>query len=142
MSSDWRLFTKSESGVRLHRDFRDNLIIDRYHPDLAKMTAWKRKRLASQNSEDALTWNVFRSLVQIDPGFWWPLLHAKAFPDAPAAATPETVTTRLWLKVPPPPSVARDKEGDSEIDIAIETEALSVVYRGEIQERHLHRDYA
>jgi hypothetical protein len=114
--------TKTKSGVRLYDDFRDNLIIDRYHPELLKMTDWKRKRLASENSEDALTWNVFRSLAQIDPAFWWPLLHNKAFPDVAPTSPPHSVTTRLWIRVPPPPGLSRELEGKSEIDIAIETD--------------------
>jgi predicted RNase H-like nuclease len=114
-------FTKSKSGVRLYDDFRDNLIIDRYHPNLASMRGSKRDRLRSENSEDALTWNVFRSLVQIDPAFWWPRLHAKAFPNTPPPPTPHTVTTRLWIKVSTPPAL-RTAEGVSEIDITIETE--------------------
>jgi hypothetical protein len=67
--------SQSKSGVRLYDDCRDNLIIDRYHPDLAPMRGSKRDKLRSENSEDALTWNVFRSLSQIDPGFWLPRLR-------------------------------------------------------------------
>ena len=54
--------SQSKSGVRLYDDCRENLIIDRYHPDLATMRGSKRDKLRSENSEDALTWNVFRSL--------------------------------------------------------------------------------
>jgi hypothetical protein len=116
--------TWSKSGVRLYDDFRDNLIIDRYHPDLATMRGSKRDKLRSENSEDALTWNVFRSLTQIDPGFWLPLLRQKAFPDAQPLFRPQLVTTHLWMNVNPPPALRlhqRD-EGVSEIDVVIETE--------------------
>jgi hypothetical protein len=41
-------------------DFRDNLIIDRHDPIFASMRASKIKHLRSENSEDAVTWNVFR----------------------------------------------------------------------------------
>jgi hypothetical protein len=116
--------TKSKSGVRLYDDFRDNLIIDRYHPDLAAMRGAKREMLRSENSEDALTWNVFRSLAQIDPSFWLPLLRAKAFPKSAPAAVPQIVTTHLWMQVQPPASLRlhQKDEDASEIDIVIETE--------------------
>ena len=116
--------TLSKSGVRRYDDFRANLIIDRYHPDLATMRGSKRDMLRSENSEDALTWNVFRSLTQVDPSFWLPLLRAKAFPDAEPVSIPQIVTTHLWKEVYPPPSLRlhqRD-EDPSEIDVIIETE--------------------
>ena len=119
--------SKSKSGVRLYDDFRDNLIIDRYHPDLAAMRGEKREMMRSENSEDALTWNVFRSLAQVDPAFWLPLLHAKAFGSLPPPPLPHIVTTHLWMEVQPPPSLRlhQTDEDPSEIDVMIETE-LSV----------------
>lgn len=116
--------SQSRSGVRLYDDFRDNLIIDRYHPNLATMRGSKRDKLRSENSEDALTWNVFRSLAQVDPSFWLPLLRAKAFPEAEPVSTPQIVTTHLWKEVHPPPSLRlhQKDEDPSEIDIIIETE--------------------
>src|SRR5688572_32194368 len=116
--------SRSKSGVRLYDDFRDNLIIDRYHPDLAAMRGAKREMLRSENSEDALTWNVFRSLIQVDPSFWFPLLRAKAFPDSEPGPVPHIVTTHLWEQVHPPPSLRlhQKDEDPSEIDIIIETE--------------------
>jgi hypothetical protein len=114
----------SKSGVRLYDDYRDNLIIDRYHPELAAMRGSKRDRLRSENSEDALTWNVFKSLGQIEPSFWLPLLRQKAFPTAPPLSPPQLVTTHLWINVSPPPSLRlhQKDEGMSEIDVIIETE--------------------
>jgi hypothetical protein len=116
--------SRSKSGVRLYDDFRDNLIIDRYHQDLATMRGSKRERLRSENSEDAATWNVFRSLAQIDPSFWLPLLRDKAFPGSKSAPVPQIVTTHLWMEVDPPPSLRlhQKDEDPSEIDIVIETE--------------------
>jgi len=117
--------TITKSGVRLAADYRDNLIVDRYHPDLATMRGSKRERLRSENSEDALTWNVFQSLNQIDPGFWLPLLMQKAFPEAELPA-PQMVIQRLWQDVAPPPSLRlhQGDEGPSEIDVVIETERI------------------
>src|SRR3954462_3123392 len=66
--------TKSPSGVFLYDDFRANLIIYRYDPGFVTMRKSKTDTMHSENSEDALTWNVFRSLAQIDPAFWLPPL--------------------------------------------------------------------
>jgi predicted RNase H-like nuclease len=116
--------TASKSGVLVHDDFRDNLIIDCYHPDLAAMRGSKRDRLRSENSEDALTWNVFRSLAQVDPRFWLPLLHRQAFPGATAPSPPQIVTLKVWTPVEPPPALRlhQKDEGPSEIDVVIETQ--------------------
>jgi hypothetical protein len=62
----------SPSGVLIADDFRENLIIDRYDPVFADMRASKLKHLRSANSEDAVTWNIFRSLRQIAPQVWLP----------------------------------------------------------------------
>lgn len=110
----------SKTGVWVAADFRDNLIIDRYDPMFAGMRASKIKHLRSANSEDALTWNVFRSLRQIDPANWLPDLFRSAFEHR--AAPPSThATVELWQSVPPPPSlVLLGDEGESEVDIVID----------------------
>jgi len=74
----------SPSGVFIAEDFRTNLIIDRYDPVFADMRASKLKHLRSANSEDAVTWNVFRSLRQIAPQAWLPVL-AICIPVAPVS---------------------------------------------------------
>lgn len=65
---------RSLSGVWIADDFRSNLIIDRYDPVFADMRANKIKHLKSANSEDAITWNVFRSLRQVNPATWLSVL--------------------------------------------------------------------
>ncbi len=60
----------SKSGVRVYRDYRDNIIIDRDSKVLAKKASReqyrvrgvKLSRLGSENSEDAETWNLFRGM--------------------------------------------------------------------------------
>lgn len=109
----------SKSGVRLAADFRDNLIVDRYDPIFATMRASKLKHLRSQNSEDVLTWNAFRSLRQIAPAVWLPGLLTAALGDV--ALPVEKATVRLWQSVKPPLSLlAHGDEGASEVDVVIE----------------------
>jgi hypothetical protein len=110
----------SPSGVLIANDFRDNLIIDRYDPVFADMRASKIKHLRSVNSEDAVTWNVFRSLRQIVPTAWLPGLWQRAFPLKTCPADLSAVV-KLWQSIPPPVGLlATGDEGASEIDVVIE----------------------
>lgn len=110
--------TVTPSGVRIAKDFRDNLIIDRYDPVFTRMRGRKLQHLCSENSDDAVTWNVFRTLCQIDPEVWLPrLCKLQSLPRLPTAHT----TVELWVRVSPPPSLLTDgDEGDSEVDVVIE----------------------
>jgi hypothetical protein len=126
----------SPSGVWIAKDFRSNLIIDRYDPVFADMRASKLKHLRSANSEDAVTWNVFRSLRQIAPEAWVPSLWRHAFPTADVPADLRA-TVRLWESVPPPLGLLADgDEGASEIDVVIETASwvwfIEAKYRSDI----------
>ena len=109
----------SPTGVSIANDFRDNLIIDRYDPVFADMRASKLKHMRSVNSEDAVTWNVFRSLRQITPSFWLPLLWRRSFPEI---SVPDVLATvKLWVSVPPPLGLLEGgDEGASEVDVVIE----------------------
>jgi hypothetical protein len=111
---------RSPTGVEIAEDFRDNLIIDRYDPVFASMRAIRRKHLHSANSEDAVTWNVFRSLRQISSSVWLPDLFLAAFPELDPPPASHAVVS-LWQTVAPPPSLLDDAdEGESEIDVVIE----------------------
>lgn len=131
---------ETKSGVFVFDDFRDNLIIDRYDPVFAAMRGSKLEHLRSQNSEDALTWNVFRSLRQIDPGHWFPRLFWLSF-RAECDIPLDNVCLRLWPSISPPPALRlfQKDEGDSEIDVLLETEYLvwliEAKYRSDVRER-------
>src|SRR5450631_2477217 len=104
----------SPGGVRIADDFRDNLIIDRYDPVFAEMRASKIKHLRSENSEDAITWNVFRSLWQIDPTAWMPSLIEHGLPGT-SLLSEDTVIVDLWRNVRPPAGLLQSgDEGPSE----------------------------
>jgi hypothetical protein len=107
-----------KNSVRLADDFRDNLIIDRYDPVFKRMRGRKLAHLRSENSEDVITWNVFRSLRQIDPRDWLPQLTERAV----GLALPcEAATLSLWSSLGPPPAlIATGAEGRSEVDVIIE----------------------
>src|SRR5260370_6295161 len=129
----------SPSGVFIAADFRANLIIDRYDPVFADMRASKLKHLRSANSEDAVTWNVFRSLRQIAPEAWLPALWKRAFSSTRIACPPDysKAVVRLWESIPPPPGLlASGDEGVSEIDVVIEAPTwvwfIEAKYRSDI----------
>ena len=112
---------RTASGVFVLESFRDNLTIDRYDPVFAGMRASKLKHLCSENSEDAITWNVFRTLRQFSPEHWLPVLASAAF--GPSVSMDSAgATVDLWRMVSPPLSLVREAdEGQSEIDILIES---------------------
>jgi hypothetical protein len=129
----------SPSGVRIAADFRDNLIIDRYDPVFADMRASKLRHMQSANSEDAVSWNVFRSLRQIDPAAWLPTLWKRGFPDSDQPAD-MGATVDLWVSVQPPAALLLGgAEGPSEVDVIIQTESwvwfLEAKYKSDISER-------
>jgi hypothetical protein len=126
----------SQTGVRIAADFRENLIIDRYDPVFADMRASKLKHLRSINSEDAVTWNVFRSLRQIAPEAWMPALWKRAFPLI-ACPTDHKVMVKLWESMSPPLGLLESgDEGASEIDVVIEAPTwmwfIEAKYRSDI----------
>jgi hypothetical protein len=126
----------SPSGIWVATDFRSNLIIDRYDPVFADMRASKLKHLRSVNSEDAVTWNVFRSLRQVAPETWLPALWIRAFRTLPVPSDLHA-TVALWRSVQPPLGLlAGGDEGDSEIDVVVETASwvwfIEAKYRSDI----------
>jgi len=114
---------RTKTGVLVSNDFRDNVIIDRYDPMLSTMRGSKREAMRSENSEDILTWNCFRSLRQIDPSAWLPHLATRAFGESHPFVNVEA-NMDLWQSVPPPPGLRRSQgaEGPSEIDVVIESD--------------------
>ena len=130
----------SASGVFLFNDFRDNLIIDRYDVGFLSMRGAKTHSMRSANSEDAITWNVFRSLAQIDPAFWLPRAFRRAF-GRDEAVTSHVIGVQLWQRIQPPPSIRlfQKDEEESEIDVLIETERfvwfVEAKFRSDVSER-------
>lgn len=116
---------RTKSGVFVADDFRENLIVDRYDNVFASMRGEKINHLRSENSEDVLTWNVFRSLHKINPALWLTAFFIRAF-QTEIVEKPEIVSLDLWPELSPPPSLRlfQKDEGESEIDVRIETGRL------------------
>jgi hypothetical protein len=112
------------SGVRIAADFRQNLIIDRWDPVFTSMRASTRRHLHGIGAEDAVAWNVFRSLRQIAPSVWLPDLFGTAFRGHTLSHT-EHATVELWKTVEPPLALLLDvDEGEAEVDVVIQTPSV------------------
>jgi hypothetical protein len=122
---------RTTGGVFVADDFRDNLIVDRYDNVFAVMRGEKINHLRSENSEDVLTWNVFRSLHKVNPSLWLPVFLARGF-GVDLAEQPKVVTLDPWPTLTPPPALRlfQKDEGESEIDVRIETERLVCFIEG------------
>ncbi|KGR90831.1 hypothetical protein CD30_08905 [Ureibacillus massiliensis 4400831 = CIP 108448 = CCUG 49529] len=102
------------------KNFRDSLIIDRYSTEFKHWRGLKLEHLKSENSEDAITWNVFRSLKQIDPKSWLPNIFVETF-QKEFGYKLDFIDIHLWRKLNPS-SNYKTPEGTSEIDIIIESD--------------------
>lgn len=112
--------TLSKSGVFVYNSYKDNIIIDRYNSVFKKMRGSKLNALCSENSEDVITWNVFRTLQKIDQQIWLPGLFREAFQSDLMGSEAKIY---MWKKVNTPETYPVD-EGVSEIDIVIENEQV------------------
>lgn len=130
---------------QLHEHFRDSLLIDKFDPQLE---FWRKRRLErsqSENSEDAIVWNVFRTFNQIDRQLWVEQLFYKAF-QQDFSHSVEQIELKLWANIRPPKSLPI-KEGKTNIDIIIESETfvwfIEAKFKTDItldNEHHLKRD--
>jgi len=131
--------TTSKSGVKISENFRDNLIISKYDNQLYNMRTEKINKMCSENSEDVLTWNVFKSLSQINPRLWLPNIYSKAFNAEFPFDT--SIKIDLWKSIEPPKSITdfQKDEGNSEVDIIIESDkfvwAIEAKYKSDISMR-------
>lgn len=138
-------YKRTKSGVLVYDDFRDNLIIDRYDYTLSQMRGSKIECLRSENSEDAITWNVFRTLNQINPNMWLPLLFQRSFKEEYSVGS-KIINIKLWKNIAPPTSLIlfQKDEGHSEVDIIIESENfdwfIEAKYKSDISMKTTNND--
>jgi len=84
---------RSDPGVRIYDDHRDNLTVD-VHNDLVRARA---AELRSEHSDAALLWNVFRTLERIDARAWLPRLVRQALPGSDRAGVLRGITAAADL---------------------------------------------
>ncbi len=116
-------YVTTKSGVKVYEQWQDNIVIDADNPAIVSQSAkgYYRglakglSRLGSENSEDALTWNIFRTLQNMPVSMW---LHSIIQPFPPDV---DSAVLHFWKSYAPPPSYPY-AEGKSEVDLAIETD--------------------
>ena len=105
-----RKFIYSDTGAKVFVDYKDNLIVDPDDPIIAgRARSWRYNKgivqglsyLGNEDSEDAMTWNVFKALEKSNPEGWFP----QVFPQIPLDKDEQFMTPMLkfWDKFFPPP---------------------------------------
>ncbi|WP_462409808.1 hypothetical protein [Neobacillus sp. Marseille-QA0830] len=125
----------SKSGVLVYDSYKENIIIDKYNRVFGKMRGPKLEAIRSENSEDAMTWNAFRTLQKIDPDLWLPKLFYQSFGEMRDDLV-EDMKISLWKKFSPPVSYDLP-ERESEIDVMLENDKfvwfMEVKYKRDIE---------
>jgi hypothetical protein len=143
-----RKFMYSDTGVKVFVDFKDNLIVDPDDPIIASQARnWRYSRgivkglsyLGSENSEDAMTWNVFKTLEKSNPESWFSEIYPQIILDKDEQFIDPVL--RLWDKYFPPLSRSIP-EGETQVDLSIETSNklifIEAKYKADISKKTKH----
>jgi hypothetical protein len=103
-------------------DVRDHFVIAPHHTDRLRRPQARLGAIDRDRFQQALTWNVFRTLELIAPAFWIRRLHLRLMGHA-SPVPPQTVRISLWRPLPLPPIQRIDGAcPDAVADVVIETE--------------------
>jgi hypothetical protein len=109
-------------GARLAPGVRETFVIAPHHPDRLGRPQGRLGALEHDRFQQALTWNVFRTLELIAPAFWLRRVHTRMTGEA-SPPPPQIVRVSLWRPLPLPPIHRIDgARPDVVADVAIETE--------------------
>jgi hypothetical protein len=143
-----RKYIYSDIGVKVFIDFKDNLIVDSDDPIIARQARnWRYGRgivkglsyLGSEDSEDAMTWNVFKTLEKSNPEQWF----SKIFPQIILDKGEQFIAPmlRFWDKYFPP-LLRPFPEGETHVDLTMETSKklifVEVKYKADISKNTTH----
>ena len=141
-------FIYSDTGVKVFVDFKDNLIVDPDDPLIAGQARnWRYSKglvkglscLGSENSEDAMTWNVFKTLEKSNPERWF----SEIFPQIILDKDEQFIDPMLkfWDKYFPP-LLRSAPEGETHADLTIETSNklifVEAKYKADISKKTKH----
>ena len=143
-----RKFIYSDTGVKVFVDFKDNLIIDPDDPIIANQARnWRYSKgivkelsyLGSENSEDAMTWNVFKTLEKSNPESWFSQIFPQIILDKDEQFIDPML--RFWDKFFPP-LLRSIPEGETHVDLTIETSNKLIFieekYKADISKKTKH----
>ncbi len=117
-------------------DARDQFVISPHHPDRLRRRFPLAAAAGRDRFQQALTWNVFRTLELVAPAYWLRRLHTR-LTGQPSLVPPQIVDVHLWRALPLPPILQIDgARPDVTTDVVIETEhdvwILIVPRQGEV----------
>jgi hypothetical protein len=143
-----RKYMCSDTGVKVFVDFKDNLIVDPNNPLIANQARnWRfskgivkgRSYLGSENSEDAITWNVFKTLEKSNPESWFSEIFPWIILDEDEHFIDPVL--RFWEKYFPP-LLRSFPEGEMQTDLTIETSKklifIEAKYKADISKNTKH----
>ncbi len=143
-----RNFIYSDTGVKVFIAFKDNLIVDPDDPIIVSQASnWRYSKgivkglsyLGSENSEDAMSWNVFKTLEKSNPEIWFPEIFPQIIIDKDEKFLDPML--RFWDKFFPPP-LRSIPEGSTHVDISIETSNklifIEAKYKADISKNTKH----
>ena len=143
-----RKFITSDIGVKVFVDFKDNLIVDPVDPKIAGQARnWRFSKgtvkglpcLGSENSEDAMIWNVFKTLEKSNPEKWF----SEIFPRIVLDKDEQFIAPMLkfWEKYFPP-MLRPFPEGETHVDLTMETSNklifIEATYKADISKNTKH----
>jgi hypothetical protein len=100
----------------------DRFVIAAHHPDRLRRPATSPATTVDDRMQQALIWNVFRTLELLTPSFWLRRFHIRLTGE-PSVVPPQIVGVHLWQHLPLPPIQRIDGERpDIVADVVIETE--------------------
>ena len=113
---------QSELRVNLPEERRAEFVVVPHHPDRIRRPPVRLGAVTRDRFQQALTWNVFRTLELINPAFWLRRFHVRLTGAAPPPAA-QMLRVSLWQPLPLPP-IQRIDGGrpDTIADVVIETE--------------------
>jgi hypothetical protein len=143
-----RKFIYSDTGVKVFVDFKDNMIVDPDDPIITNQARnWRYSKgtvkglpyLGSENSEDAMTWNVFKTLEKSNPESWF----SEIFPQIKLDKDEQFMDPmlRFWDKFFPP-MLRHFPEGETHVDLTFETSNklifIEAKYKADISKKTKH----
>lgn len=103
-------------------DDRDRFVIAPHHPDRLRRPLVSLATASDERFQQALVWNIFRTLELLTPSFWLRRFHLRLTGEA-SLVSPQISRVHLWQHLPLPPIQRIDGERPAVVaDVVIETE--------------------
>ena len=88
-------------------EVQDQFVISPHHPDRLRRPSPRGAAAGRDRFQQALTWNVFRTLELVAPAYWLRRFHTR-LTGQPSLVPPQIVDVHLWRALPLPPILQID----------------------------------